>query len=67
MNVIFPILRRNITSNLMFSANSNWLFSGSEITTPVAINLNSETINQLAIATKLFVSTANTFAAAANV
>jgi len=51
----------------MFSANSNWLFSGSEITTPVAINLNSETINQLAIATKVFVSTANTFAAAANV
>lgn len=67
MNAIFPILRKNITSNLMFSATSNWQFSGSEITSLVAINLHAETINQFAIATKIFVNTTNTFAVTANV
>ena len=51
----------------MFSATSNWLFSGSEITSLVAINLHAETINQFAIATKIFVNTTNTFAVTANV
>lgn len=67
MNVIFSILRRNIESNLMFSATLNWQFSASKITSLLAITLHAETINKFAIATKVFVNTANTFAAAANV